>query len=494
MLRAAEDEAAEPMADLASAQLGADPPVAATERKAPSEDGQDATSPCPAVGSAGSGVQIEKTKRKRKGKGKAARGPGALGKSRGSGFEDYYCDPPTTPAEALDEKANIYPPHRPFVHRIEECIQRYRARRRLDSQRAYLFSRYLALGGIDDAPRQFQSSETIELADATAAEIQDSMSAAVIHRTGGDARFYNPQDPEHWVVDFAGVAAGFFSDRVITLASSNLAIVEVAVSVVQNFLNYVLYHDVCPEYAADIMRAKRVCDQARDQIPRLFALWDDLPGDFHAAARALYGTDDRDEGASGSRRYEAMESRRARIVFWASIATMDKDVIDNVRAAKHSGGVRVVETVEQTFEIEEFRDPSDETLQKYYGVKDPASGAPGTMDPCGTVVLQTTTIQEGWDRPSADGERQGAVQEELLLNQKVRRHLVVGMKLKLVLCTLNVGVKFIREVKDIYPSYYTFLPQELMLHYKEPVPNDRPAPSAEDLDAQDAEPCGPDGE
>lgn len=35
------------------------------------------------------------------------------------------------------------------------------------------------------------------------------MASDVIHRTGSDPRYYNPKNPEHWDVDFAGVVAGF---------------------------------------------------------------------------------------------------------------------------------------------------------------------------------------------------------------------------------------------------------------------------------------------
>src|SRR5690606_25278900 len=89
---------------------------------------------------------------------------------------EFYCDPPMTPAEYNEERDVIYPWHRPFVDRIEECIQRYRARRRLSSDREYLFSRYLLLGGIDASVRQFQSTRTIGddiLDDATKNSIRE---------------------------------------------------------------------------------------------------------------------------------------------------------------------------------------------------------------------------------------------------------------------------------------------------------------------------------
>jgi len=118
-----------------------------------------------------------------------------------------------TPAEHEEERTVIYPPHRPFVDRIEEAIQRYRARRRLDSAQENIFTKYLLLGGVDATMRQFQSTDKMgddQLEDATKADIRQMTAGDVIER--GDAtnpRFYNPNEPEHWDVDFSGVVAGF---------------------------------------------------------------------------------------------------------------------------------------------------------------------------------------------------------------------------------------------------------------------------------------------
>lgn len=120
-----------------------------------------------------------------------------------------------TPAEHEEEKTVIYPPHRSFVDRIEECIQRYRARRRLDPEREKLFSQYLTLGGIDATVRQFQSSAKIgaeTLEDSSKTAIREMIADDVIHRGDEDpncSRFYNPNFPEHWEVDFTGIASGF---------------------------------------------------------------------------------------------------------------------------------------------------------------------------------------------------------------------------------------------------------------------------------------------
>ena len=58
---------------------------------------------------------------------------------------EYYADPPVTPAEYEEELNDLYHHSRSFIERIQQCIQRYRARRSLDSERAHYFSVYIHL-------------------------------------------------------------------------------------------------------------------------------------------------------------------------------------------------------------------------------------------------------------------------------------------------------------------------------------------------------------
>lgn len=128
---------------------------------------------------------------------------------------EFYCDPPMTPAQYQEEHEVVYPPHRPFVDRIQECIQRFRALRRMDSTQDNIFSAYLFLGGVDSRQRQFQGTRKLKSADLegyTKAEVREITADDVIQRGGegaSDIRFYNPRAPEHWDIDFTAVASGF---------------------------------------------------------------------------------------------------------------------------------------------------------------------------------------------------------------------------------------------------------------------------------------------
>lgn len=136
-------------------------------------------------------------------------------------ISEYFCDPPITPAEFEEERNSIYPRNRPFVDRIEECIQRYRARRRFDSAKELLFSRYLFLGGIDTSARQFQGTASFTSRDLDGLDqddIHDIGANDFVERKPGmhASRYYNPNEPEHWDIDFTGVAAGFLLVQLVS--------------------------------------------------------------------------------------------------------------------------------------------------------------------------------------------------------------------------------------------------------------------------------------
>jgi hypothetical protein len=120
---------------------------------------------------------------------------------------EFYADPPITPAE-FDEETDIYDEERLFIDRIEHCIARYRSRRKLDADKANIFSKYLALGGVDSTIKAFtggMDQETLDNYDA----IEIAALRAQDYIRGGSAKFYDPAKPENWEVDFEGVAKGF---------------------------------------------------------------------------------------------------------------------------------------------------------------------------------------------------------------------------------------------------------------------------------------------
>ncbi|KAB5539495.1 Argonaute siRNA chaperone complex subunit Arb1-domain-containing protein [Coniochaeta sp. 2T2.1] len=419
-------------------------------------------------------------KRKRKKKGFQARGPTALVKNRGTGFEEGFCDPPMTPAEAEEEKNDIYSPNRPFEDRMQDALQRYRARRRMDSNRKNLFDKYLELGGIDTSPRMFQGKKYMNMTDATNDEIR-GMTATDIIGGSSNGRFYDPREPEDWDVDFAGVVAGYFSERIFKLAGTDLSVIKMAADVVENLLNYILHHDVCPEYNDNIKQAKAICQESVDQITRCFRVIWEAPGDFNIACSSLFDHGKRkifDPDSAGNPYY--MPADHAQRVFYASMAV--QKFLFNKLKGKPIKDIEVIDEFKQTFEVVEIIVPAEGQAKAYLGVKN-AKGETGRIKACGRVVLSPYLMEDGYDKGTAPIAAPGiSEREEFILDWSILEHMTVGMKLKLVICQLNIDLKFIKAFFDVRPRYYTFLPQELMYKYKEPVPNERPPPSVENPD------------
>lgn len=121
---------------------------------------------------------------------------------------EFYADAPTTPDQAREEKS-IYAADVPFHERIEECIQRYRQRRRWNSHQTLLFDKYLALGGVDSSQRMFQGLDPMDAEAFSAAEIREMTTRSFIAHGFAGSKFFDPEDTEHWTVDFVTVVKGF---------------------------------------------------------------------------------------------------------------------------------------------------------------------------------------------------------------------------------------------------------------------------------------------
>lgn len=137
-------------------------------------------------------------KKSRKRKPKSKRGLNAP-----TGFEEYYVDPPLTSVEA-EEEQGLYHESLPFRERIEVAIQRYSAKRNLNSERKNVFDKWMAYGGVDTGPKMFSGGlDQNTLSDKTAAEIR---TLTATHAVGQDKGDFGESE---YAVDFEGVAKGF---------------------------------------------------------------------------------------------------------------------------------------------------------------------------------------------------------------------------------------------------------------------------------------------
>ncbi|KAI1396808.1 Argonaute siRNA chaperone complex subunit Arb1-domain-containing protein [Hypoxylon fuscum] len=418
----------------------------------------------------------KKKKKRKKPKNKAKKGV--------TGFEEFYADAPMTPTESAQEKKELYNPSRPFAERIEECIQRYRARRRMDSERTNLFSKYLALGGIDASPRQFtgfaEDRDALEEADA-----EDIRKMTATDFVGGaGAKFYNPADPEHWFVDFESIVKGFLSRSIPDVFLYDEPINRKAADLVKNFLNYVLMHDVCPEYTNDILAARNICEIAPMELRLVVELYTGLPGKFNTAASSLFLDGKVTETTDNSEDTENMDNL---VIFRVTVlfSVLVDDKIKKNLLEDDVGNIYVVNNKEEkTYEVVETIQPNRKHVQKVEE-RLQKEGMAGKGKPAGILKLKPSVIEYGYGNELRldEFDHDSAKVEEYLLEDELLAKFEVGMKIRAVVCELNIGIHFIKEVKEIRASFDQFLPQMLMDGWKEPVPNERPPPSASNPNA-----------
>lgn len=262
-----------------------------------------------------------------------------------------------------------------------------------------------------------------------------------------------------------------------------------ASEVVKNFLKYVERHDVCPEYAADIRNAVQICDLAVEEKPLLMDLVMALPGSFNKAAAVLFtGNEEKSpfefdnygqlDGLGGS-----LDEDKARLIFGVNLAMqLDLEHGKRAAAALAEGKLTVTETEDMTLEVVEISYPDGKRRATYLAANRCLAGEM-EIEACGSVTLRPTSIQDGIDTSSVDVASRVATDEVVFfLEESILELLKVGMKLKVKVCTLNDGIRFIKALKAVYPTFYTFLPQQLMLNYREPTPYYRRAPNVHDYD------------
>ncbi|KAG8410038.1 hypothetical protein J3458_019109 [Metarhizium acridum] len=251
------------------------------------------------------------------------------------------------------------------------------------------------------------------------------------------------------------------------------------IGLVENFLRYVLLHEVCPEYKDNIESALQVCNQARQEWPALNKLTADLPGCFNLAATELFSS-----AAVGDWSFLSF-SRPAgfdpKTVFLAVCAlcdeafTLDQFYQDRVEASKECT---------YTLEVTSVERPSSLTLDKFAALL--IEGSDYDIEPVGKVFFKPAIIEDEWETPSMHIPPQDA-NIWVYLEYSLLANVVPKMKMDITLVELNTGIRFIKTIRRIVPSFYTFLPQQMMRHYKQPRDDDRPAPSVHDPGAEEGQ-------
>ncbi|KAH0569272.1 hypothetical protein GP486_000028 [Trichoglossum hirsutum] len=357
---------------------------------------------------------------------------------------------------------------RKTLPRIEACIQRYRAKRKFDSHRRDLFDKYLGLGGIETGPKMFGGG-----LDANATDDMDAQEIATITATDyvGKDKFSTGVPGQHysdWVVDFESIAKGYFSHKIPTCFDiTDPKEIKLCTSTVRNFLNYILHHNVCPEYNDQVYAARAICDLAERELAAVVAVSRKLQGDFNTACSTLFGgyykglyVGDQ-EWAKDMCLTVGMSDERAKKIVNAGLAAMGSP--EQFQQAKE-GGLRVVKEENIGLEVTEILRPDEETREFYKCTLLGDLKCLGKLK--GRRWVNPAWLEEDESEDEEERPTECLDEYEFWVEEDALEHLIVGMKLELVVRLLNCGVTYFDTVFDVHCSFFTYLENERMSSYK----------------------------
>ncbi|EXJ84350.1 hypothetical protein A1O3_05017 [Capronia epimyces CBS 606.96] len=424
-------------------------------------------------------LQPKKKKKRAKRKPQSQRG---LGKP--TGFEDFFADTPMTPVQHAEEQ-QLYDADLPFVTRILTAIGRFERTRKMTNERRDVLYKYLIYGGVEVGPNNFQGGQNTEDMDKTQA------SATLTQASVTDDKLNLGTETSLYEVDFLGCMKGFLSRRAKYLYGLETRDqVSMLTTTLERFMDYLLQHDVCPEYRDDVLATRNLCREVPTELWNVAEATRRLPGDFNIACSTLFGgsyarnydgetwwgpeTTTEDQVFVGMKPDEASQ-----IIHFGVAGAASEDVFAAYLAGLKGGPALEVQWVKEHvgFEITKIIPPTAECKKIYvqnsqhfrpvgrvYAKpwKNPDS-LPEDLTPAERASLAENKQQEN----------DGAADEEeyvFLIESILQSYLRVGTRLEATVRKLHSGIMFFDELIDVFPTFDQFLYNELMAGWKTPRP------------------------
>lgn len=244
------------------------------------------------------------------------------------------------------------------------------------------------------------------------------------------------------------------------------------IAIIRNFLNYLLHHDVCPEYQDQINGARAVCDLADKELWKARQASWVLPGDFNVACSTLFGGHYQglyagdQEWAKGMNLTTGMSDETAWRTFKFGLAAVGDNQAQRFAELAKTSSNKVIKERSVGLEITKIIYADDET-RAFYKEQVPDLRVFGKIRgrkwKCPYLPDEDLTEEERAATTPAPEEY------ELWVEEGVLDVCFVGMKLEGMVRDLNCGVQYIDQILGIYASFYTFLANERMIGWKAPV-------------------------
>ena len=254
----------------------------------------------------------------------------------------------------------------------------------------------------------------------------------------------------------------------------------------RNFHNYLLHHDVCPEYRTDIEAARRICDIGERELPVIQRLGQILPGQFNVALSALssgyhqFELQDCQTWDENAEEVDIEETKNnfKRIVEKGVVAYEDQNLSQRIKNRLDSTDnnfsyFQCTEEIQIALKVTEIilSEPSKKNSEA--DTKSPP--VPKSLGKLKCQVYKLPTF-ETYDLPSlASGsastktkQEQAQWEYEFLIDNAILEQCFIGLKMEVTVRKLDEGLEYLDNVRALYCSFYTLLPNDLMMHWKEP--------------------------
>ncbi|RAO69816.1 uncharacterized protein BHQ10_005828 [Talaromyces amestolkiae] len=388
------------------------------------------------------------------------------GQPKPTGFEESFTEAPVTPEEHLHERS-IYHSDRPAIFRIQEALNRYQQKRRLLEERMQVFAQYLRYGGVEVGARMFGGVSEMELKAMEKEEV-------VVARSQTDIGI----EKMKLDIDFEHVAKSFLSFYLPDYCRpEGIHAIRLATDTIRNWLNYLLYHDVVPEYTDNIKGARGYCNFAEKQ------LWDNQrllvngPGDFNKANSFLFGGYYYDKGTQSeqSRAWtdENLSRNRApmtpsvaqKVVMFALAAsgTDEQSAAFSDLAMRGELSAHAIQDIDG-FEIVDILMPHD-GIRGFYETYAPDLNVVGKVrvKAWRNPNVSQIDLAPGETLPNIHG-----LEFEFFIEETLLQYCYLGMKVVTTVWELNCEVFFFDEILNAYCSFYTQSLNDLMIGWKAP--------------------------
>jgi hypothetical protein len=238
---------------------------------------------------------------------------------------------------------------------------------------------------------------------------------------------------------------------------------------------------VCPEYNASLLAARKLCDQAEEELPRVFNAGNALPGPFNVAASTIFGGSHSgtyigtaewarglDEPGADDAMSLGMRSEAAMVTFKTGVAVYGADeqydMIDKAGPRLH--GIKIIDKAAVGLEVVSVTYATDEAKQAYEQ-QNQIWKHKLLLQPLGKLVCKTWNMQNfaEYDLPPhlhpANQPTQASKEYEFWVEDHALQECFVGMKMDATVAVLTGGIAILDEVKGVMCAFFRCIPNEL---------------------------------